>query len=503
MARSSTETIGGVLRNVCALATLCGAMLLGGCFLDEPKPALGIASPAKYRASATAAAPPPPQDWPKLFRSRELTTLSVQAERGNLDIAAAAARIVQADAQARIAAAGLYPIVNGTANASRTETPGTTQLRPPYHQTARNLFSFGLSASYIIDFWGRNRDLAEQGLLLGESSRFDRDTVVVSSVASVVDDYLQILGAQDRLRIARQNVVTASRVLDAIKARTSVGTASGLDVAQQESVVATQRAAIPPLEQIVQQTRSLIAVLIGRTPESTNVRGGSLDQLAVPRVRAGLPSQLLARRPDVASLEVQLSAQNFSVKAARAALLPQFSLTAQGGFESEMLKNLLRPDATFGSLAAGIAAPILDGDNLRSQLEQQKGRQTELLQDYRKAVISALSDVENALVAVRQTTEHERLQIEVVRASQKAEDIVEGRLREGTIDVTTLLLTQQTLFQAQDLLSQYRLLKFQAYGMLFQALGGGYELQVENQLPVEPSIAPFVPVPLAIADIPR
>src|SRR5262249_15826632 len=151
-------------------------------------------------------------------------------------------------------------------------------------------------------------------------------------------------------------------------------------VAQEESVVATQRAAIPPLQQTVDQSRNLLAVLMGRTPESASIHGGSLDRLAAPRVPPGIPSELLLRRPDIAEAEAKLAGQNASVYAARAAFFPNIQLTAQGGVESLVLRTLFHSDAVFGQIAAGITQPIFNGYNLQGQLELQQGIQAELLQ---------------------------------------------------------------------------------------------------------------------------
>jgi multidrug efflux system outer membrane protein len=198
----------------------------------------------------------------------------------------------------------------------------------------------------------------------------------------------------------------------------------------------------------------------------------------VPTVQPGLPSQLLVRRPDIAASEQRLSSQNASVEAARLAFLPQISLTGGVSLESITLRNLLRPEALAASLAQGLTQPIFDGGNLRGQLELARGREIELLEDYRKTIVTALSDVENALIAVQQSALHERLQLAVVASARRASQITQERLREGTIDVVTLLNTQLTLFQAQDQLTQVRLQKFQAYVSLFQSLGGGWQRDV-------------------------
>ncbi len=298
--------------------------------------------------------------------------------------------------------------------------------------------------------------------------------VALTTVAAVANYYFAILGAQDRLRIARNNVKLASDVLDAIKQRVAVGTASELDLAQQESVLATQRANIPTLEQNVQQTRNLLAVLVGRTPESFGVKGGSLNALKPPRVQPGLPSQLLLRRPDIAEAEAKVASTDLSVSAARAAMYPNITLTGQYGVSALLLKTLFRPEAIAWQYAGQLAQPLIDGRNLQSQLDFQKGRYAELLHGYHKQILIALSDVENALIGVQQNGERERLQNAAAAASRRAYDASIQRLREGTIDIVTLSTTQTTLFANLDLAAQTRIARFQSLVALYQALGGGW-----------------------------
>jgi NodT family efflux transporter outer membrane factor (OMF) lipoprotein len=211
-----------------------------------------------------------------------------------------------------------------------------------------------------------------------------------------------------------------------------------------------------------------------------HVRGGSLDNIAVPRVTPGLPSELLAQRPDIREAEAQLAAANANVHNARAQFLPSITLTGEGGYQSAMLKTLIQPESALYTVAAGLTQPIFQAGLLQGNLDLQKGRRDELLQNYRKAVISAFGDVENALDAVRQTALRERLQREVVRSSREAFDISEQRFREGTIDLITLLQTQQTLYEAQDTLAQARLARLQAIVSLYQALGGGWRPKPVN-----------------------
>ncbi len=439
--------------------------------------------PSTYMTGSGQAARPPLY-WPQQFGSPELAALLQEVASENLDVAAATARIIQAEGAARSAGSALYPQLGFEQGASRSVTPGTLRANnPPFHSTTSDRFSLGLNASYVLDLFGRNRALTRSAEEAASAARYDRDAVIVASLASTANSYFLMLAAQDRLRIARDNIRTAERVLQAIRARVEVGTGTALDLAQQESVLANQRANVPALEQSLQQTRNLLAVLAGHTPESLRVKGGSLRSLKVPQVQAGLPSALLLQRPDIAAAERRLAAQRANVKAARAAFFPTISLTASAGFESGQLKNLLRPEALASSLAQGLTAPIFTGGNLEGQLQQAEGRQVEALEIYRKNIIQALTDVENALIAVEQTRARERLQEAVVEASRRAYMITEERMREGTVDVITLLNTQLTFFQAQDTLIQIRLQRFQAVVSLFQALGGGWTREEVAVLP--------------------
>jgi NodT family efflux transporter outer membrane factor (OMF) lipoprotein len=458
-------------------------LTLGGCLLtDQPEPGLDI--PARYtRSSANpqiAEAALPKLDWWRGFRSRELTEIVEQARESNLDIAAAISRVIQADANSRVAGAALLPAIDFNGDAARSQASKTTGLGNGAAFVdnsgfrVSNTLTASLSASYEIDFWGKNRAALRALEQTAVASRFDREVVTLSTIATAANSYFQVLAAQDRLRVARSNLAAAERVLSLIRQRVNAGTASALEVSQQESLVATQRAAIPPLEQTVVQFRNALAVLMARSPERVNVRGGSLNSIAVPRVTPGLPSELLTQRPDIREAEAQLAAANANVYSARAQLLPSITLTGEGGYQSSVFKLLTRPESVIFSAAGGLTQPIFEGGRLLGNVDLQKGRQDELLQNYRKSVISGFSDVETALSAVRTTAQSEQLQRAVVTASQSAFDISEQRLREGTIDLVTVLQTQQTLFTAQDSLVQARLSRMQAIVSLYQALGGGW-----------------------------
>jgi NodT family efflux transporter outer membrane factor (OMF) lipoprotein len=299
--------------------------------------------------------------------------------------------------------------------------------------------------------------------------------VYLSVISNTAITYFEAVGLQDQLAVARDNLKAGEDLLAVLRGRLAAGTASELDLSQQETVVAGLRAQIPPLEQQLRQFVNALAILVGKLPEQVDVAPSTLTALSIPAVGPGLPSELLMRRPDVQEAEAQLVAANANVKAARAAFFPSITLTGQAGFESTALSSLFNPASALYSLAAGITQPIFEGGLLEGTLEQQKARYDELVGDYRKAVISAFSDVENTLIAMRQTAEQERLEEEAVATAQRSYEIALEQLRAGVIDLQTVLNTQTALFQAQTTLAQVRLTRIQAIVQLFQALGGGWQ----------------------------
>jgi multidrug efflux system outer membrane protein len=234
------------------------------------------------------------------------------------------------------------------------------------------------------------------------------------------------------------------------------------------------RANIPVYEQLRLQSITALAVLVGHTAERFSVKGSSLDNITPPRITPGLPSSILFQRPDVRQVEYQLRSSTYSVQSARAAFFPTIQLTGTLGYESAALRTLLGPGAWMYTAAAGLTQPIFDGGVLLGQLEQQKGLQNQYLQTYRKTVLSAFSNVEQALIGVQQTTEAETIQRKVVSSSRRAFDLSEQQLKAGTINLVTLIQTEETLFTAEDQLAVDRFNRMEAIVSLFQALGGGW-----------------------------
>ncbi len=451
-------------------------LVLCGCTIGPAYQRPAVDVPARFAAtSESASAAWPTAEWWRGFASPELDELIAAARIYNNDLAAAAARIVQADAQVGISSAPLLPAINGSSRFDYQRSGNSRGGLPGGRRYIDNrTYQIGPSISYDLDFWGRNRALAEAAQASAVATRFDQETVALNVVTSVAQTYFQLLAAQDRVGVALRNLADAERILGAFRARLSVGTANALDVSQQEALVANQRAIIPSLRNNVEQQRIGLGILTGRPPERLNITGGTLEKLELPPVTPGLPSELLTRRPDVAQAEAQLVSENANIRAARAAFLPTISLTASGGLTSAALSTLTGPGTLVAALGASITQSIFDNGLRQGQLDQARGRYDELLAGYRRTTLQAFTDTEQSLTAFQYTTEQEALTRRAVAVAQRSSEIARAQLAAGTIDIITSLNTQTTLYNDLDNLTQVRLARFQALLNLYKALGGGW-----------------------------
>jgi outer membrane protein, multidrug efflux system len=424
---------------------------------------------ADPRGSGATGAVWPAAEWWHGFGSARLDELIAEAQRSNDDLAGAMARVQEADAQARIAGAALLPSLDlgAVATRQRSRTAGSgARLFNDFHPQ--------LSAAYELDFWGKNRGLRDAARAAAVASRYDQQTVALTVISSVATTYFQALELSDRIHVAQQNLENGEKILKGFRLEQSAGTATGLDVAQQETTVALLNAALPPLRLQFRQTVYALAVLTGRTPESLDISAGTLTDLSSPAVVEGLPSQLLSRRPDVAAAEQQLIAANADITVARAALFPSIQLTASGGYESTALASLVSPANRVYALTGGLTQPIFHGGALRGQVAFSRARYTELLTSYHKTVLTAFGNVEDALVAAQQTAEQQRRQQDAVTTARRAFEFAQAQMSAGTVNILTVLNTENALFSAQDALVQVNFLRLQSLVDLFTALGGGW-----------------------------
>ncbi len=453
--------------------------LLSGCGLRPAGTASGLTPPATLRG-ATPAQPAiwPEAEWWRGFGAPELNALISAANQAGFDNRIAEAQLRQADATLRIAGQALLPSGGIGFTTNRSQTPLSTASgvtvagRSRFSQ--RVVYGSTLSATYEVDFWGRARNTVLAAREAAAASQFNLGVIRLTTQASVANSYFAVLAAQEQLAIQQQNLASAERILGVIQNRLRAGTANGLDLAQQQTLVAQQRAAAPPLRQAQQANLFALATLTGQMPEALATPSQPLAGLTLPPVSPGLPAEILTRRPDVQQAEANLAAAQANVAVARAAMLPTLQLTTTGGFQSLVFDNLVRPGSVLFSLAGSLTQPIFQQWQLRAQRDFNQARAEELLEAYRKSIVAALADTETAIATLRETTELASLQQAATTAAEAAHNIAEAQFRAGTIDIITLLNTQTALFNARNALAQSRLQLLQAAVGLFRALGGGW-----------------------------
>jgi NodT family efflux transporter outer membrane factor (OMF) lipoprotein len=447
-----------------------GTALLTACAV--PRPATPPPQvPQAFEVPSGPAHQWPGQEWYRDFGSDELDTLVDAAAHANLDIESARARVAQADARARQAGAAILPSVdaNGTANylAGHSSQGGGHELD----------WAAMLSASYEVDFWGKNRATAESGRLLASASRAEQDTIALTTLAAVANGYFQLLALHERLEIAQSNRDVAKQLLDVVQARAAVSMASPIELATQKAAWDTAQIAITELQQTEFEARTALSLLLGRLPENFAVKGQPLDSLREPSLGPGVPSELLTRRPDIYLAETNLRAGHADVAAARAAMFPTLSLTAAGGAQNPALPATVLTIAGVGpsfNLGANLVQPIFDHGKLQAQRNEVEAKDRELLSAYRTSILSAFNDVENSLSAIQHLNQSREFQVENVAQSERAFAGAKLRYQAGSADFLTLLDAQRTLYAARDQFIQYKLARLQALVGLCKALGGGW-----------------------------
>jgi multidrug efflux system outer membrane protein len=448
------------------------ACLCAGCSLEAtktPAPAL----PAAFEgAQSDESANWPSKDWYHGFASAELDALIAEASANNFDLATARARVAQADARARQAHAAILPSVDATGNANYLAGHSSNGTA---HETD---WAALLSASYEVDFWGKKRATFNSARYLAVAARADHDTVALTSLAGVANGYFQVLALRERLAIARSNVDAARSLMAIVDARYNAGMSNPVEVATQKAALAAAELTIPELEQLAEEATAALAVLLGRSPEGFKIEGAPLESLSEPTVTAGLPSDLLRRRPDVFTAEANLGSASADLVAARAALFPSLTLTAAGGLQNPALNAAILSLSGVGptlNLGAALTQPIFDAGKLRAARAEAQAKEQEVTTSYRVAIVAALVDVENSLSAIRHLDAARDFQIDNVAQSERAFEGARIRYKQGYGDFLTMVEAQRILYAVRDQFMQYKLARLQALVSLCKALGGGWQ----------------------------
>jgi NodT family efflux transporter outer membrane factor (OMF) lipoprotein len=510
-------------------APLLCALLLCGCNVGPNFERPGFWSPSTWFGSradtpqrleaSMPVAEPVDAEWWKQFNDPALTSLVRRVSAGNLDVRAATARLAQSRAQRGITAADEFPQINGNSSYTRQRvskqgvvsaigsgggggggasggSPGTQSNGlggrqgafptggsgiPPF-----DLFQGGFDASWELDLWGRVRRAVESADATLEASAEARRSQLLSSIAEVARDYIQLRGTQDTLRITRDNLSSAQQSAMLTSERFKGGLVTDLDVANAQEQVEATAANIPQLEQQEAQSINAIGLLLGMPPAALQAELSPRKPVppVPPKVPIGLPSDLARRRPDIRQAEAQLHAATADIGMAKADFYPKVTLSGSVALQALQFKNLGWSAGTY-SFGPSLTIPIFEGGRLRRTVELREAQQQEAAINFQKTVLQAFTDVDNALIAYgAEQRRRTRLMAQEAQA-RRALGLAQNQFRQGLTDFLQVLTAQRTLLSVDQQLSDSTATVSANLVALYKALGGGWE----PDLPAEASVA--------------
>jgi multidrug efflux system outer membrane protein len=442
--------------------------LAAGCMVgpDYERPPLDM--PENYVEPASTDPSIANVPWWELFQDDALKGLITEALANNRDLAIAVSRIEEAAAALSVVRANQYPFVDVVGRAGRVSPSESTAPQA----SSENDFLVSGAASFELDFWGKLRraTAGARADLLGQEA--NARNVTITLVSAVASTYFLLLDFDDRLEISRRTFESREHGLDIIRARFDKGTVPELDVNQAESQAADAQAAIAQYERAQRQAENALSVLVGSNPRAI-LRGTDLASQAMPMdVPAGLPAELLERRPDLVAAEQALIAETERIGVARAQRLPSFTLTGTFGYSSRDLDDLLDSDNQAWDAFANVFAPLFNSGQLRSVEKAQRAEQARL--QYEGAVLNALRDVDNSLTAVRTLRDEHRARLRQLDAAENAARLSWARYNGGVVSYLEVLDSERVLFSVQILESLARQQQLNAVVGLYRALGGGW-----------------------------
>jgi multidrug efflux system outer membrane protein len=433
-------------------------------------------------AGVTDAQSLPPEflaSWWKILNDPLLDEIMEQAVQGNLDLRIAQARLWQARALRGVSESGLYPEggMGGQAQAYRrteSEAMGPAGLS---RERQGEFYQAGFDASWEIDIFGGIRREVEAAEANLEAAREDWRSVLVSLQGEIARNYIELRGAQLRLEIARKDVEARRENVEINEARFRAGLVNQLDLTRTQGELSAAEARIPLLEKSIRASLYRLGILMGREPMSLIAALGPPKEL--PEITgilsAGLPSDLLRRRPDIRRVERELAAATARIGVSTAELFPKFSLTGAFGFQSENLDRLVREGSNFWQIGPTVRWSILNQKRIRNHIELSKAIREETLARYEKTILLSLEEVENALVILHQEKRRAASLVEAVEANRLAVDLALQRYKGGLQSYLAVLDAQAALYNAQDQLAQTRQNSLLGLIALYKAIGGGWK----------------------------
>lgn len=464
---------GGRDRNARAFfAVALSGALLAACTTTPTDLAATAAAPAAWREPAITERALSDRPWGELFRSSDLDALVREALVNNSDLLVAVQRVQIARAQYRVTRSFLFPSVGAQLDYTRGRQPG---VDPSSNGTVEGSSLGAIIPAWEIDLFGRLQAATEAQKRLYLASADTQWAVHVALIGAVSRGYLRLLDFDNQAVVARQQIEARRESLRVVTARHKAGISAGSDLRQAESNLAQADAAVAEIEKLRAQAENSLAVLVGRNPGPIKRQSAAPDIDLPPQLPAGLPSQLLARRPDVLAAEETVRASEANLDAARRAYFPTISLTAFLGFASPALSGLFDDGRGAWSVAPSVTAPIFTWGRLTANVDQARAQQVIAVEQYLQTVRTAFKEVDDALVAYQRTGEQRAALQRAVRANRERARLAELRYRSGVTIYLEVLIAQQDVFESELRLSSAARDVYESVVDLYVALGGGWQ----------------------------
>jgi multidrug efflux system outer membrane protein len=460
---------------------LVGSLVLSGCqslvWPDYLRP--NVDTPDRYvEMSQDAAQSQIAKDWWTLYQDETLNTLIAKALKHNTDIKVAVANIEQADAVMKEAGTFLFPSVDLDAGGTRSRVTEAGAF-PVFADNPRESYNFKFGTNFELDFWGKLSRTKESARASALSTRYAKDTVELSLTGLVANQYLSLRSLEKQIQIAEQNLVSRDESLALTKRRLEGGIVSALDFHQAEVASANLRAQISDLKRLQSLSLNQLALLTGDlnlAVNGLNLAQADMMALPIPPVPPiGLPSSLLESRPDVRQAEAQMVAANANIAVAKAALYPSISLTANWGGESLELQDVLKSAARIWTGGLSLNLPIFNGGRLNARVDQEAAKQKKTLATYERTIQTAFTEVNDALINLRQQTQREQSLLTSQDSAKKMLTLSENRYQSGYSAYIEVLDAQRTYNEASLAFVQARQARLSASVDLFKVLGGGWQ----------------------------
>jgi multidrug efflux system outer membrane protein len=461
-----------MIRRLLPALAVAGA-LLAGCAVgpNYHRPPVTVPELLRGETAPADAASLADQAWWQIFQDDALKALIEEALRNGYDLRLAVWRVEEARANAGIARAGYWPQVQVQGQWTR----GRQSLGSGVLSASGNLYDVNAGLSWELDLWGRIRRTNEAALAQALATEEARRGVLLSLVSEVATDYFQLRELDEQLAVARRTVAAFQGSYDLFSRRLAAGAASALDTSSAEVSLASAAAAVPDLERQIEAQENRLSLLLGRVPGPI-ARGAALADLALPPVvPAGLPSDLLRRRPDLRQAEQELVAANANVGVAVANFFPTVSLTSAFGGVAPEVAGLFGAGRTW-SLGGGLLSPLVQGRRLEAQHRVAVAQWEEARVQYERSVTNAFSEVATALVAYQKLAGVETEQARAVTVNREAVRLSNQRYLAGRSDYLEVLQAEQQQFAAESSLAQTHFNRLASLVQLYKALGGGWQL---------------------------